>query len=91
LPCESSPSRKYKTGTTTASQSWWRRRESLRRPIKYLKTKDLEAAGVGLPRSSNSRMISRTRRAQSARNDRKPRCGYKTGTADPPASDRCVT
>ena len=34
----------------------------------------MEAAGVGLPRSSHSRMISRTRRAQSARNDRKPRC-----------------
>src|SRR5688572_20803961 len=34
----------------------------------------VEAAGVGLPRSSNSRMLSRTRWAQSARNDRKPRC-----------------
>jgi len=32
-------------------------------------------------------MISRTRWAQSARNDRKPRCGYKTSTADPPLSD----
>lgn len=46
----------------------------------------LEAAGVGLPRSPDSRMISRTRRAQSARNDRKPGCRYKTGTADPPKS-----
>jgi len=47
----------------------------------------LEAAGVGLPQSSNSRMISRTRWAQSARNDRKPRCRYKTGTGDPPTSE----
>jgi hypothetical protein len=46
----------------------------------------LEAAGVGLPRSPNSPTISRTRWAQSARNDRKPRCRYKTGTADPPPS-----
>jgi hypothetical protein len=46
----------------------------------------VEAAGVGLPRSTNSRMISRTRWAQSARNDRRPRCRYKTGTADPPPS-----
>jgi|RhiMethySRZTD1v2_1073278.scaffolds.fasta_scaffold06959_3 hypothetical protein len=52
-------------------------------------------AGVGLPRSSDSRMISssksrmisRTRWAQSARNDRKPGCRYKTNTADPPASE----
>ena len=36
----------------------------------------------GGPRSSNSRMISRTRWAQSARNDRKPRCRYKTGTGN---------
>ena len=65
-----------------------RGRDHNARPIKYLTTNDLEAAGVGLPRSSNSRMISRTRWAQSARNDRKPRCRYKTGTGDPPASAR---
>jgi hypothetical protein len=43
----------------------------------------VEAAGVGLPRLSSSRMISRTRSAQSARNDRMHRCRYKTGTEDP--------
>ena len=46
----------------------------------------MEAAGVGPPQSLNSRTISRTRWAQSAGNDRKPRCRYKTGTGDPPAS-----
>jgi hypothetical protein len=69
-------------------QYTWRRRDLEWRPIKYLTNKDLEAAGVGLPRSSDSRMISRTRWAQSARNDRKPRCRYKRGTADPPTSAR---
>ena len=39
--------------------------------------RDMEAAGVGLPRSSNSRMISTSRRAQSARNDRTPGTGTK--------------
>jgi hypothetical protein len=71
---------------TRSARANGRGRDHKRRPIKYLTTKDLEAAGVGLPRSPNSRMISRTRSAQSARNDRKPRCRYKTGTADPPAS-----
>jgi hypothetical protein len=33
-------------------------------------------------------MISRSRWAQSARNDRRPQCRYKTGTADPPPSAR---
>jgi hypothetical protein len=47
----------------------------------------VEAAGVGLPRSSDCRTISRTRSAQSARNDRTPPCRYKTSTGDPPASD----
>src|SRR6185369_7287951 len=46
----------------------------------------VEAAGVGPPRYANSRMFSRTRKAQSARNDGKPPCRYKTGTADPPSS-----
>jgi hypothetical protein len=46
----------------------------------------VEAAGVDLPRSSHSRMISRRRWAQSARNDRKPWCGYKSGTGNLPAS-----
>ena len=71
---------------TVHSLKEWRRREKQRRPTKYLKTKDLEAAGVGPPRFANSRMIARIRWAQSARNDRKPRCRYKTGTAGPPAS-----
>ena len=44
----------------------------------------MEAAGVGPPQFSNCRMISRTRYAQSAGNDRKPRCRYKTSTANPP-------
>ena len=48
----------------------------------------VEAAGVGLPRLSKSRMISRRRWAQSARNDRKPWCRDKTGTGNPPASAR---
>ena len=43
----------------------------------------VEAAGVGLPQVANSRMISRSRYAQSARNDRNPWCRYKTGTGDP--------
>ena len=46
---------------STSARGIGRGRDHETRPIKYLTKKDLEAAGVGLPRSSNSRMISRTR------------------------------
>jgi hypothetical protein len=90
--------------TSTASQGWWlarRSSESSGMPtfalcatvgrLRESRERSLEAAGVGLPRSSNSRMISRTRWSQLARNDRKPWCKYKTSTADPPASARIPT
>lgn len=47
---------RYKTGTATPKKVW-RRQDHKARPIKYLPNKDLEAAGVDLPQSSNSRMI----------------------------------
>jgi hypothetical protein len=72
--------------STRFVETFWRRREHKTRPIKYLTNKSLEAAGVDLPRSSHSRMISKRRWAQSARNDRKPWCRYKSGTGNPPAS-----
>jgi len=40
-----------------------------------------EAAGVGLPESSKSRMIWAIRNAESARSAREPWFRYKTGTA----------
>ena len=89
---------------SVASEGWWLARcssESSGMPtfalcatvgrLRESRERSLEAAGVGLPRSSNSRMISRTRWSQLARNDRKPWCKYKTSTADPPASARIRT
>jgi hypothetical protein len=43
---------KDKTGTATLFEKWWGRREHKERPIKDLKTKSLEAAGVERERSA---------------------------------------
>ena len=53
--------------------------------------KDLEAAGVGLPQSLNSRMISRIRNAESARHAKNPRSRYKSGMAEQRATRVLLT
>src|SRR5688572_15262579 len=81
-----SPAFKFSSAVATSARASGRGRDRNTRPLRYLTKKEMEAPGVGLPRSSDSRTIRELDGLNRLETIKGPGEVYKTGTADPPPS-----